>query len=180
MRASESHSTLSQFLEEVARPAARPTRREDPHQIQSFQEHVASSSTASDDATPIAQAPRRCTCGSSAPVLSQPVIPNAAVAESQTETAAPKEETLSERGQRTAGEVAAAAARDWGLTDADVKLGYREEVVWFQLGNWINRYIVADTADGQRFEFSADLASTHPDFTARELHVLMREKTDLG
>jgi len=56
-----------------------------------------------------------------------------------------------------------------GVPMQDVSLSYREEVVWYPGGNWINHYITATTSDGRSMDFSAKLAERSPHVTAAEI-----------
>ena len=176
MRASSTHSSLSRFLADIGRPAALNGRRAENAQLSAFQSLVEGSTKAGNETPVPTPAPAVPSATKDSTALSWPQIPMLDAKVSRTETSEPSGDSPAEKGLRTVAEVAAAAARDWGLTENDVKLSYREEYVWFPLGGWFNRFVVADCADGRRFEFSSDLAATHPDFTATELNVLMRER----
>jgi hypothetical protein len=56
-----------------------------------------------------------------------------------------------------------------GIPLQQVTLSYREEMVWYPGGNWINHYITATTSDGRSMDFSAKLAERSPHVTAAEI-----------
>lgn len=63
-----------------------------------------------------------------------------------------------------------------GIGTGQVELSYREELVWYPGGSWINHYVTATASDGRTMDFSAKLAERSPQVTATEIDsYLLRE-----
>ncbi|MBE7543146.1 MAG: hypothetical protein M9913_21585 [Bryobacteraceae bacterium] len=56
-----------------------------------------------------------------------------------------------------------------GIGPGQVELSYREELVWYPGGSWINHYVTATASDGRTMDFSAKLAERSPQVTATEI-----------
>lgn len=56
-----------------------------------------------------------------------------------------------------------------GIADNSVSLSYREEMVWYPGGNWIQHLVTATTPDGRSADFCAELALKSPQVTACEI-----------
>jgi hypothetical protein len=56
-----------------------------------------------------------------------------------------------------------------GIGAGQVELSYREELVWYPGGSWINHYVTATASDGRSMDFSAKLAERSPQVTATEI-----------
>jgi hypothetical protein len=56
-----------------------------------------------------------------------------------------------------------------GIGNSQVQLSYREELVWYPGGSWINHYVTATASDGRTMDFSAKLAERSPHVTATEI-----------
>jgi hypothetical protein len=56
-----------------------------------------------------------------------------------------------------------------GIGAGQVELSYREELVWYPGGSWINHYVTATASDGRTMDFSAKLAERSPHVTATEI-----------
>lgn len=65
-----------------------------------------------------------------------------------------------------------------GIGAGQVELSYREQLVWYPGGNWINHYLTATTSDGRTIDFSAKLAERSPQVTVAEIDMyLLRDAT---
>jgi hypothetical protein len=56
-----------------------------------------------------------------------------------------------------------------GIDPSTCKCSYGEEDVYSPFGNWINRFITIETANGNKMDFDAAAALASPDVTAHEV-----------
>ena len=62
-----------------------------------------------------------------------------------------------------------------GIDPSTVHLSVYEETAWYPGGNWVDRYLRAETPDGRRIDFSARLSERSPQVSVTDIrHMLNR------
>lgn len=148
------HSPLGATLERQS-PNARATASERHAQVPEFK-RLWAASTAD---PPVAERPAVVTPKAAQIPTSSPVLEHAQPA------AVDAPLPLAERSMNAVKQ----AMMNAGIPLDGVSFSYREELVWYPGGNWVNHMLTASTSDGRSIDFSANLAERSPHVTAAEI-----------